>query len=371
MNEFNDKTAEISKSIKCQDCGANLNFEPGTIFLACEYCGAKNEIEKVKVNIEEIDYVKFLSETSGENTKQEVSTVKCDNCGASTTLRPNVAADSCPYCGSPLVIKNGTTSSIIKPKYLLPFHITRKLANEKFIEWIDSLWFAPNELKMYAQNNTEKLKGVYLPYWTYDSNTNSDYTGARGIHYYVTVSYTAMVNGKPTVRTRQERRTRWTAVSGNVNNIFNDILVCASNSLPRPIVKELEPWDLKALFAYDDKFLSGFVAESYQVSLKDGFLEAKVIMDEVIKTAVRRNIGGDEQRIYNINSRYKDITFKHILLPLWISAYLYNQKTFRFMINARTGEVKGERPYSTIKIALFILSIIGVIVSFIFLFSRN
>lgn len=371
MNEFSDKTAETSNSVKCHDCGANLNYEPGTVFLACEYCGAKNEIQSDKVVVEEIDYEKFLSETSGENTKQEVSTVKCDNCGASTTLRPNISADNCPYCGSPLVIKNGTTSSIIKPKYVLPFHITRKNASEKFVKWVTSLWFAPSDLKKYAQNNAEKLKGVYLPYWTYDSNTNSEYSGARGTHYYVTVSYTAMVNGKPVMRTRQERRTRWTTVSGIVNNNFNDLLVCASNSLPRSIVKELEPWDLPALAAYDDKFLSGFVAESYQVNIKEGFMEAKGIMDGVIRTSVIRDIGGDEQRVYHVNSHYKNITFKHILLPLWISAYLYNKKTFRFMINARTGEVRGERPYSAAKIALFVLSILGVIGGLILLFSKH
>jgi DNA-directed RNA polymerase subunit RPC12/RpoP len=371
MNEFNEKTAETSSSIKCHDCGANLNFEPGTVFLACEYCGAKNEIQSVKAIVEEIDYEKFLSETSSENAKQEVSTVKCDNCGASTSLRPNVTADNCPYCGSPLVIKNGTTSTIIKPKYVLPFHINRKDASEKFTEWVNSLWFAPNDLKNYAQNSAEKLKGVYLPYWTYDSNTNSDYIGARGTYYYVTVSYTATVNGKPVVRTRQERRTRWTSVSGAVSNNFNDILVCASNSLPRPIVKELEPWDLPALLAYDDKFLSGFVAESYQVNIKEGFGEAKGIMDGVIRTTVIRDIGGDDQRVYNINSHYKNITFKHILLPLWISAYLYRQKPFRFMINARTGEVKGERPYSAAKITLFVISLIGVIGGLIYLFGRH
>ena len=107
------------------------------------------------------------------------------------------------------------------------------------------------------------------------------------------------------------------------------------------------------------------------MNIRDAFAEAKVIMEGVIHSSVVRDIGGDEQRVYHIDTHYMDITFKHILLPLWISAYHYNNKTFRFMINARTGEVQGERPYSWIKITLFVLSILGVIGGVIYLFSQK
>lgn len=371
MNEFNEKTADTSAQIKCKDCGANLTFQPGTIFLTCEYCGAKNEIETVKAEVEEIDFNKFLSEESSQNTKQEISTVKCDNCGASTTLQPNITADNCPYCGTALVIKSGTTCTQIKPKYLLPFKVERKAASLAFVKWVSGLWFAPGDLKMYAQNSADKLKGVYLPYWTYDSDTESSYSGARGTYYYVTVSYNTVVNGKSVTRTRQERRTRWVSVSGQVRDDFNDILVCASNSLPRNIVKDLEPWDLPALVNYDDKFLSGFVSESYQVPVRDGFTEAKSIMANVIHNTVIRHIGGDTQRVYHINTHYHNISFKHILLPLWISAYRYHEKTFRFMINARTGEVKGERPYSVSKIIITVVVALGVIGGLIYMLSQK
>ena len=370
-NEFNEKTAETGSSVKCKDCGANLTFQPGTINLTCEYCGAKNEIQVVKSVVVENDFNKFLSEESSGSAKQEISTVKCDNCGAATTLRPHITSDSCPYCGTALVIKNGTTSTTIKPKYLLPFKIERKAASVEFVNWVSGLWFAPNDLKKYAENSADKLKGVYLPYWTYDSNTNSDYAGARGTHYYVSETYHTTENGKSVTRTRQVRRTRWSSVTGYVSNAFDDILVCSSNSLPREIIKELEPWDLPALINYDDKFLSGFVTECYQINVKDGFAEAKGIMDVVINKSVVRDIGGDEQRVHHINTNYLNISFKHILLPLWISAYRYNDKSYRFMINARTGEVKGERPYSAIKITLFVISVVGVIGGLIYMFAQK
>jgi hypothetical protein len=76
---------------------------------------------------------------------------------------------------------------------------------------------------------------------------------------------------------------------------------------------------------------------------------------------VRQDIAGDEQRIGNLNTDYNAITFKHILLPIWISAYQYNGKIYRFIINGRTGKLEGERPYSWIKIALTIVAVVAII----------
>jgi LSD1 subclass zinc finger protein len=356
-NDFQEKTADTGNFIKCNGCGANLKFAPGTKHLTCEYCNAKNEIDVKPTTVEENDFEKFLNEQSGKEDKKQISTVKCDNCGASTTLQPNVTSCGCPYCDTPLVIKNATTSSIIKPKYVLPFKIERRQANEEFVKWTGSLWFAPNDLKRYAQASAEKLNGLYMPYWTYDADTTSDYTGMRGVHYFVSESYT---DSEGKTKTRQVQRTNWFPASGTVNNKFDDVLVCASHSLSEKISRDLEPWDLHELTAFDDRFLSGFVTESYQIDLRNGFNTAKNVMEPQIRTTVCQHIGGDVQQVTSFNSQYNDVTFKHILLPLWISAYRYNDKVYRFMINARTGEVQGERPYSAIKIILFSLAIMAV-----------
>ena len=278
-------------------------------------------------------------------------------------MQPNVTSSNCPYCDTPLVVKDAATCDIIKPSYVLPFKVERNKAKEGFVKWVGGLWFAPSKLKNYAENSAEKLKGVYLPYWTYDSNTESDYSGLRGDHYYVTESYTDS-NGRS--QTRSVQKTRWSAASGHVSNSFDDVLVCASHSLPEKLVNELEPWDLPELVKYNDNFLAGFITESYQTGLKDGFGKAKVRMEDRIRSSVRSDIGGDTQQITTLSTEYNDITFKHILLPLWISAYRYNNKVYRFTINARTGEVQGERPYSAIKIALLVIAIIGIIVGIVY-----
>jgi hypothetical protein len=93
-------------------------------------------------------------------------------------------------------------------------------------------------------------------------------------------------------------------------------------------------------------------------------------MRPVIESTVRTDIGGDVQQISSLSTDYNDIKFKHILLPLWISAYRYNEKVYRFTVNARTGEVQGERPYSAWKIFFFVLTILAVIGGGIYLYSE-
>lgn len=358
-----EKTNDISNQLDCKECGALLKYAPGTTHLKCEYCGASNDIvEAAKPTVvEEIDFEKFLNENDATVEKTEIVTVKCGNCGASTTLKPNVISDACPFCASPLVVSGGTAHSIIKPKYLLPFKVDQKPAFEQFKKWVNGLWFAPNDLKQYV-DNAEKLNGMYIPYWTYDANTISDYSGERGDNYVTTETYTAIENGKSVTRTRSVTRIRWSYRTGTVYNNFDDVLVLASNSLPEEYTQALEPWDLESLTGFSEKFLSGFRTESYQVDVKTGFEKSKVIMSDEIRSTICQDIGGDHQRINTVQTTYNDITFKHILLPIWISAYRYNEKVYRFMINGRTGEVQGERPYSTVKIVLTVLASIVVLV---------
>lgn len=355
--EFTEKTHEVESKVKCKDCGALLKYHPGQMSLNCEYCGCHNEItEQLKpVAAEEIDFEAFLATATAAAPTMSVTVVKCGSCGASTTLKENVTADSCAFCGTALVVKSGSATNIIAPKYLLPFSIDAKKGLDQFKKWLKGLWFAPNDLKHAAQN--DKLKGVYLPYWTYDTNTYSQYTGMRGDHYYVTETYT--VNGK--TQTRQVQKTRWTPASGYVNDIFDDVLVLASNSLPDKYANELEPWDLNNLAAFNEQFLSGFIAEQYQIDVKGGFEKAKKRMDPVIRKTVNRDIGGDVQQITTLNVQYNDVKFKHILLPIWLSAFKYNNKVYRFMVNGRTGEVQGERPYSFWKIFFAVVGGLAVI----------
>jgi len=351
----------VFKELKCTNCGALLVFKPGTNSLVCEYCGANNEIPVTAQPPEEIDYDAFIRDCYDTEDMQTVLLAHCESCGAETTLPPNVTASDCPFCGSNLVVKGASTSQIVKPKGVLPFKIDRNNALQLFNNWLRSLWFAPNNLVRFALQE-EKLIGIYIPYWTYDSQTNSRYTGMRGINYTDYVMQPVTVNGKTTVRQVPVTKIRWTPVGGAVNVAFDDILVVACTSLPKGYVETLEPFDLQNLLPFDEKYLSGFRAERYQVDVKSGLVTAKQKMDVAIRRAVCTQIGGDHQQINTLHSEFYSITFKHVLLPIWISSYRYRNKVYRFVINGRTGKVRGERPVSVVKVVLFTLLIVMIIV---------
>jgi len=356
----------IQKETICKGCSGKLRFAPGTNHLKCPYCGMENEIEVSTEVFEELDFEKFVKEFEDQSASVEVATIKCQGCGAQTTFNPNVVSDSCPCCGAPLVVKDATTSHVIRPKAILPFAIDQDKAFTEFGNWIKKLWFAPNKLKRYARQEG-KLAGLYIPYWTYDSDTATDYTGERGDDYQTTETYSTFENGKPVSKTRTVTHTRWSSASGHIDKIFDDVLVVASKSLPKEYVEKLEPWDLQNLVSFNASYLSGFRAESYQVDLREGLDDAKNKMNNAINEAVCRDIGGDHQRVHSMNTTWKNITFKHLLMPIWISAYSFNNKTYRFLINGRTGEVQGERPYSWIKITFAVLAAAAVILAIVLL----
>ncbi len=339
----------IDRQYPCAQCGAKLEFVPGTSSLKCPYCAFQNTItQHPGTAVEELDFAATIQSLESGAPVHEQLLVKCGACAADVTPPPNATAFPCPYCGISIV---ATTHSVkhIKPNAVLPFAIKREQSRQMFRSWITSRWFAPSKLKRLSGVD-EAIVGVYLPAWTHDCKTITAYTGQRGDAYYVTVG-----SGKN--RTTQ-RRVRWSRAAGTVRNTFDDVLVIASRSLPDHLIKKLEPWDLKKAEPYTDDFLAGFRAESYQVDLHQSFDVAKQIMAVKIRSTIASDIGGDEQHVDSMNVQYSDITFKHLLLPVWISAYRYHDTTYRFIVNARTGEVQGDRPYSPWKIAGLVIAII-------------
>ncbi len=357
MSDDASPEVKVSNELECQGCGAILKFKPGTHHLSCEYCGAENEIfnpDDQVVTIEETSLEEYLQEGLRKEEKIEIVTVRCDGCGGSFTFEPNLSSDFCPFCSSPKVIQGGTTASVYKPGYLLPFDISRNKALSNYQHWLKSLWFAPGDLKHYADNN-DHFNGMYIPFWTYDCHTRTQYSGARGRDYQVQRQVNVIENGKSVTRTRYVTKTRWQHASGEVQNIFDDILVVASSAVSQHKMNKIKAWDLDNLVPYDDKYLSGFRTETYTVNIEDGYENAKTKMHREIVFSVKQDIGGDRQRIDHLNTQYSGASFKQILVPIWLSAYRYKGKVYQFVVNGRTGAIAGDRPYSTKKIVLAIL----------------
>ncbi len=355
-------TRELTETrYPCEQCGAMLTYAVGSGQLECNYCGHSNAIVRSDEPIREVDFHAALRELQrAELITPQENVIKCVQCAAQFELDAHIHAGECPFCGTAVI----TSTSHIKPikaKALLPFSISADQAREYYRQWLSGLWFAPSALKEFAREDSQ-LNGVYIPYWTYDSYTDTSYSGLRGDVYYVQVSYTSYENGRSVNRTRMEPRIRWTPVSGHTQRHFNDVLIGATRSLPRKITDWLEPWDLENLVPYSEAYLSGFSSEVYQVELDEGFNLAQTVMDNVIRNDVRRGIGGDQQQIHRLQTQHSETTFKHVLLPLWSASFQFRKKTYRFVVNGRNGNIQGERPYSVIKIALALTGVAVLVV---------
>jgi len=358
MQKTPTQKSELKKS--CINCGAELRYAPGTTELQCEYCGHTETIEPLDESFEELELKPYLEQMGSLSHSEAISILHCKNCGANQHIEENYKSLHCVYCSMPLIIEDAYKEDWILPGAVLPFQLNSQKAHQIFQQWVKKLWFAPNKLKK-AALDPQNTKGLYVPYWTFDAQLYATYTGQRGDYYYVSVPYTTTVNGKTVTRTRQERRTRWTPASGDISGFVDDTLIKASKQKAGVIPRKIARWNLKDLQAFDSSYLAGFVTEKYTIPLKDGHLEANKEARNIADRWARRDIGGDTQRVSSINMKLSQETFKHILLPVYVSAYHFKSKRYNFFVNGQTGTLAGDRPYSFWKIFFLVLSIILII----------
>ena len=350
----------------CPNCGANMIFDAGLGKLYCPYCSYAREIE-ASGTIDEQPYLEFLRPAANQLQRlaRDAMQVNCTSCGAIINFTPPETATECSFCAGKIVVQPKSADPLIAPEGVLPFCVTDRQANEDLRKWIASRWFAPSKLKNFAR--PEKLSSIYIPYWTYDADSESRYSGERGEYYYETEYYEE--NGER--KSREVRYTRWYPASGHVARSFDNICVPATKSLPKDYLDGLEPWDLAELKSYEPAYLSGHKAQTYQVALPEGFEFFKQTASAIIYNDARHDIGGDEQRVHNVSTDFSNITFKHLLLPVYAGAYQFNAKTFQIVINGRTGEVQGARPYSWLKITAFALMILFIVIILVTIFGNK
>jgi ribosomal protein S27E len=351
-----------------------MQFDPATGGMKCPFCGQTQALAPAAAGAAVRPHAldEFLAGDASKLQPLSIQAlqVDCNGCGSVVTFEPPEVAGLCPFCGAALVAQAKAADPLIAPDGLLPAKVPKDQALAEVRQWLQTRWFAPDALKRIAR--PEGIAGVYLPFWDYDADTASRYAGERGQHYWETEYYTETDNnGNSVERSRQVQRTAWYPASGQVARHFQGVLVGASRAVAEAKLNALEPWDLESLCPYEPAYLAGFKAQRYQVELTDGFEKAKGTMQRTIAEDVRRNIGGDEQRIEQIETEYANAMFRHLLLPVWIGAYRFKGKVYQVAVNARTGEVQGERPYSSAKIALLVAAVLAILAIIIVLASHR
>ncbi|WP_194851750.1 DNA helicase PriA [Nonlabens antarcticus] len=363
---MSSKTTNSERKKSCVNCGAELTYEPGTDTITCDYCGYVENIDQEIQPFKELELRTYLDAMGAQSHSMEMTMLHCSNCGATQHVEDNYKSLHCVYCTAPLIIEDQVTENWILPGAVVPFSFKVDKAHQIFKKWVDGLWWAPNNLQR-ASLSPDYTKGLYVPFWTFDAQLSSSYSGERGDYYYVTVTRGSGKNK----RTTQERRTRWSSASGNISGFVDDTLVQAtmnqSIKLPGAVVR----WKLEDLKTFDTSYLAGYVTEKYTIPLRDGHLNATEKAEDIAKNWIRQDIGGDEQRIDDMDMKLADETFKHVLLPLYISSYNFNNKRYSFYVNGQTGAIYGYRPYSFWKIFLAILACLIVVGAIVFLVNMN
>lgn len=344
----------------CKNCGGNLTYNVKGENLKCENCGNEEEIVS-DLPIREHDYSDIkhsVNSTHGDvetAAQKETHTMSCNTCGATLELSDTETSTSCPYCDSPIVLAEKQEEAIV-PDGIIPFKIDKNDASRRFTDWIKKRWLAPSQLKNLFQKG--KVLGIYIPYWTFDSDVESRYSGRGGIDR--TVQYR---DSEGKTQTRIE--TDWYSVSGTVGQKFDDILVKATNVLDPGHLDSVGPFNtVMGLSGYSSDYMAGLSAERYNIPLKDAHSEAVRRMESEMRELASQDIlrRYDRAEVNRINSRFYNETYKHVMLPVYSTSYSFKGKSYNVLINGEDGKIVGDYPKSYVKIGLIVALVVIILI---------
>lgn len=353
-----------TRTFRCTSCNSQLAFDATSGMLRCAHCGHQQAVPASGGRVVERDLFEGLS-ARARGLGAQVRTSRCGECGASVSFGGGKVATRCAFCGSPQVLEQHENQNALRPESLLPFSIDKKTANAHFARWLKKLWFRPRDLSRIAR--VHEVNGVYVPFWTYDADVHSHWRADRGRYYYVDEEYTIQEQGQMVRRTRQRRETSWQPAWGQRRDRYDDLLICASRGLPSGLAEHLKTFDTRRLVVYSPGYLAGWSAEEYAVDLGEGWQIAERHIEGVQRGRCASDVGGDTHRSLSVDTTCSRVMWKHVLLPVWIAAYRYRDKVYRFLVNGQTGEVVGKAPWSVGKILLFILFLAAIVTAIVLL----
>lgn len=366
--------SEVSARSKfsCPACGAEATWNPAKQALVCGFCGTTSpaNIELASDGtelIKEHDLLQALRTLpdSARGWKAEKTQVRCQSCQAISVFDANRVGQNCDFCGSASLVPYQELKDSIQPESLLEFKLSQNQVRDTVKEWLGRRWFAPNALKGRALTDT--VKGIYLPYWTFDARVSAQWTALSGYYYYTTETSR---DSKGRMTTRQVRHVRWVPSSGALQHFFDDTLVCASRGVHAELVRAIEPFPTQNLKPYHAGYLSGWVVERYQIDLGGAAKLARETMHDELTRMCARQVPGDTHSNLQVDADYSAQTFKHVLVPVWLLTYTYHGKPFQVAINGFTGAIAGQYPKSVWKI-LFAIALALIVAALLLSYAHG
>lgn len=341
---------------KCPYCGGELVFKPEQQKFGCDYCGSyfeESEIAKLYDEVNKIaeenadpnaktleDENDFPDFDDGDNEFAEHTRLyTCDSCGAQIIAEENTSASFCYYCHNPVVLAGRLTGKY-KPKFVIPFAITREKAVDSFKKWCGKRWFVPSDFK--SKQQLEKMSGVYVPFWL--------------------TSCTADAN----LSCIGEKKRHWSSGSYDITEI-SEFAVKRSGAFPfervpsdgaikidDALMDAIEPYNYREMRDFSMQYLSGFMAEKYDIEWEQVVNRAKVRIHDGCKQKLHETIQGYSSiKAENLNIYYRNVDREYALMPVWFMNYQHKGKTYSFAMNAQTGKLAGTPPLSIGKLLGF------------------
>ena len=343
----------------CPACGGEAIWNPAKQKLVCPFCGTESPAKLgADGSIAEHDLVAALRGIGDDarGWQADKRQVKCQSCNAISVLDPKRQAQNCEFCGSAQLVPYTESKPAFRPESVLPFTVSETGARDGIRAWYGKLWLAPSALKRQALTDT--VRGVYLPYWTFNAHVDASWTAEAGHYYYTTETYSE--GGQ--MRTRQVQQVRWEPAAGRLQHDFANDLVCASVGVHPELLRGVEPFPMQALRPYDAGFVAGWIVERYQIDLVAAAQAARDAMDAKLRVLCGQQVPGDTFRNLEVRADYSGQTFKHILAPIWFLSYHYGARAFQCVMNGVTGSIRGEYPKSPWKVALLVFAILIVVI---------
>ena len=344
---------------KCPSCNASINYNPKEKNWICEYCGSKFTLEELKANEENFEKTsvsesKELKAEKESKDKKEQETVEmdqyhCQDCGAEIIADKNTAATFCVYCKNTAILKSRLTDKF-SPSKIIPFSKTKEDAIEAFKEVGKNKFLMPKEFS--DPKNIQELTGVYIPFWLYSCKMKGFVSG-KGTRVMTWSTYDYIYTKTDTYKVER----------GGLYS-FENIPVDGSVRFNDAIMNSIEPFKYEELEDFNYSYLSGFLAEKYDVEKN----EAKKITIERAQSSTiddlqsKARSGGYATFVASTKeTNVEEEKIDYVLLPVWMVNIKYKDKMYTFAMNGQTGKMVGDIPYSKMKLFLFILILFVVI----------
>ncbi|MCB8968918.1 MAG: hypothetical protein H6660_18730 [Ardenticatenaceae bacterium] len=310
-----------AEQFTCPRCSSRMNYTPDGGALRCEFCGheqALNEDETETVQAEfgiggmEQDFIAGLARASGHLQPVAVRVLQCQGCGVEFVLAPQTISLTCPYCQHVYVTETAETREILPAQALIPFATSEDDVKRLLRDWFKS--------QKVSRVKLSPLIGLYLPVWTFD--------------------FSGEIQWKGFVRQGDD----WVARSGYGHILEDDYLQPAVNKPSKYLQRSLADFDMNGLVAYDGRYLADWPAERYQLALADASIAARRTLVQRLRRDPYRLTGGEQVRDLTFNtSGLTILSYKLVLLPLWMAHYEIEDRRYDLFINGQTGQVRGEK----------------------------